>query len=87
MVRHLVALRDLRPRLAGAAHQPVAGLAPAPALAALTPRAQPWVLLPLLAVAVVWLLADLVVVNAATQFACVALLVLAVPRCWASRSR
>ena len=48
-------------------------------LAALTPRAQPWVLLPLLAVAVLWLLADLVVVNAATQFALVAMLVLAVP--------
>lgn len=48
-------------------------------LAALTPRAQPWVLLPLLAVAVLWLLADLVVVNAAGQFALVALIVLAVP--------
>ena len=48
-------------------------------LAALTPRAQPWVLLPLLAVAGVWLLADLVVVNAAAQFALVAMLVLAVP--------
>ena len=48
-------------------------------LAAMTPRAQPWVLLPLLAVAVVWLLSDLVVVNAASQFAFVAMLVLAVP--------
>ena len=48
-------------------------------LAAMTPRAQPWVLLPLLAVAVVWLLADLVVVNAAAQFALVAMLVLTVP--------
>lgn len=48
-------------------------------LAALTPRAQPWVLLPLLALAVLWMLADLVVVNAATQFALVAMLVLAVP--------
>ncbi len=48
-------------------------------LAALTPRAQPWVLLPMLAVAAVWLLSDLVVVNAASQFAFVAMLVLAVP--------
>lgn len=48
-------------------------------LAALTPRAQPMVLLPLLAVAVVWFLSDLVVVNAASQFAFVAMLVLAVP--------
>jgi exosortase A len=48
-------------------------------LAMLTPRAQPWVLLALLAVAAFWLLADLVVVNAATQFAFVAMLVLAVP--------
>ena len=48
-------------------------------LAALTPRAQPWVLLALLAVAGVWFLSDLVVVNAASQFAFVAMLVLAVP--------
>ena len=48
-------------------------------LAALTPRAQPLMLLPLLAVAVVWFLSDLVVVNAASQFAFVAMLVLAVP--------
>jgi exosortase A len=48
-------------------------------LAALTPRAQPWVLVPMLGVAAVWLMADLVVVNAASQFALVALLVLAVP--------
>ena len=48
-------------------------------LAALTPRAQPGVLMPLLAASVVWLLSDLVVVNAASQFAFVAMLVLAVP--------
>ncbi|MDP1532832.1 MAG: archaeosortase/exosortase family protein, partial [Rubrivivax sp.] len=48
-------------------------------LAALTPRAQPWLLLPLLAAAAAWMLADLAVVNAASQFALVALLVLAVP--------
>ncbi|MDP1898937.1 MAG: exosortase A [Rubrivivax sp.] len=48
-------------------------------LAALTPQAQPWVLLPLLAVATVWLLSDLVVVNAGAQFAFVAMLVLTVP--------
>jgi exosortase A len=48
-------------------------------LAALTPRAQPWVLVPLLVVAVVWLLSNLVIVDAASQFAFVAMLVLAVP--------
>jgi len=48
-------------------------------LAVMTPRAQPWALLPLLAVAAIWLLADLVTVNTAAQFALVAMLVLAVP--------
>lgn len=48
-------------------------------LAALTPRPQPWALAAMAAVAVAWLLADLVVVNAATQFAFVTLLILAVP--------
>ena len=48
-------------------------------LAALTPRAQPWMLLPLLVVAVVWFMSDLVAVNAGSQFAFVAMLVLAVP--------
>jgi exosortase A len=48
-------------------------------LAALTPRPQPWVLLPMLLVGAFWLLADLVVVNAAAQFALVGLLVMAVP--------
>ena len=48
-------------------------------LAALTPRPQPWILLPMLATASVWLLSDLVVVGAAAQFALVAMLVLAVP--------
>jgi exosortase A len=48
-------------------------------LARLTPRPQPWVLLPMAAIGLVWLLAELVAVNAATQFALVALLVLAVP--------
>jgi exosortase A len=48
-------------------------------LALLTPRAQPWLLLLLLGAAVVWLLADLVVVNAAAQFALVGMLILAVP--------
>lgn len=48
-------------------------------LAALTPRAQPWILLPMLVLALVWLLSDLVVVNAASQFAFVAMLVLSVP--------
>ena len=48
-------------------------------LAALTPRPQPWMLVPLLTLAVVWLLSNLVVANAASQFAFVAMLVLAVP--------
>ena len=45
----------------------------------LTPRAEPWVLLPMLAMAALWWLGDLVSVNAVTHFAVVALLVLAVP--------
>ncbi|MBS0593592.1 MAG: exosortase A [Proteobacteria bacterium] len=49
------------------------------ALARLTPRPSPAVMAAMLAVAAAWLLADLVAVNAATQFAFVALLVLAVP--------
>jgi exosortase A len=48
-------------------------------LAALTPRAQPWILLAMLAVAIAWMLADLVVVNAASQYTMVALLILTVP--------
>ncbi len=48
-------------------------------LATLTPVPQPWVLLPMLLVGAVWTLADLVAVNAATQFAFVGLLVMAVP--------
>lgn len=48
-------------------------------LAACTPRAQPWVLLPLLVCAVVWLLSDLVVVGVASQFAVMSMLLLAVP--------
>ncbi|MBK1686115.1 exosortase A [Rubrivivax gelatinosus] len=48
-------------------------------LAALAPRPQPWLLLPMLGIAALWLLAELVAVNAATQFAFVATLVLAVP--------
>lgn len=48
-------------------------------LAALTPRAQPWVLLPMAGAALLWLAADLVVVNAPAQFALVGLLILAVP--------
>jgi len=49
------------------------------ALARLQPRPQPWVLLPMAAIGLLWLLGELVAVNAATQFALVALLVLAVP--------
>ena len=48
-------------------------------LTALTPRSQPWVLLPMLAVAALWLAADLVAVNAPAQFALVTLVILAVP--------
>ena len=48
-------------------------------LALMRPSPQPWVLLPMAAIGLLWLLGELVVVNAATQFALVALLVLAVP--------
>jgi exosortase A len=48
-------------------------------LARLTPRPQPWLLLPMLGAGLAWMVSDLVVVNAASQFAFVALLVLAVP--------
>lgn len=49
------------------------------ALEPMRPSPQPWVLLPMAAIGVLWLLAELATVNAATQFALVALLVLAVP--------
>jgi exosortase A len=48
-------------------------------LARLPVHPMPWVLLPMAAVLALWLLAELASVNAATQFALVALLVLAVP--------
>lgn len=48
-------------------------------LAGIVPRPQPWVLLPMAAIALLWLLGELVAVNAATQFALVAMLVLCVP--------
>lgn len=48
-------------------------------LAALTPQPMRWVLLPMAAVAFVWLLGDLAAVNALTQLALVTLLVLTVP--------
>ena len=48
-------------------------------LALLMPRPAFWVLLPALGMALFWLLGDLVAVNAATQLAFTALLVLAVP--------
>jgi exosortase A len=48
-------------------------------LAALTPQPQPWVLLPMAGLALLWLASDLVVVNAPAQFALVGLLILAVP--------
>ena len=49
------------------------------ALSEMTPRPQPWVLLALVAFAALWLMADLVLVNSAAQFAWVAMFVLAVP--------
>lgn len=49
------------------------------ALLALDPRPAPWFLLPIACAALVWLLGDLVAVNALTQLALVSLLVLAVP--------
>jgi exosortase A len=48
-------------------------------LAALTPRPEPWLLLPLFAAAMLWMAADLVLVNAASHLAFVALIVLLVP--------
>ena len=49
------------------------------ALAALQPRPWPLMLVPMLACAVLWFLGNLVAVNATTQFALVAMIVLAVP--------
>lgn len=49
------------------------------ALAGLQPRPCPWTLLPIAVIGAVWLLGDLVAVNAVTQLAMTALLVLAVP--------
>ena len=48
-------------------------------LALLTPKPAPWVLLPMAVVAFGWLLGDLAGINAVTQLAVTALLVLAVP--------
>jgi len=48
-------------------------------LAAITPRANAWMLLPLAGVAVLWLLGQLAAVNAVTQLAFTALVVLSVP--------
>jgi exosortase A len=48
-------------------------------LAAFNPRPQPWVLLPVAAAALAWLVGDMAGVNAITQLAATALLVLAVP--------
>jgi exosortase A len=48
-------------------------------LSELTPQPAPWLLLPLMAFAALWLMGDLVVVNAATQFSWMAMLVLTVP--------
>jgi len=48
-------------------------------LARLVPRPQPWLLLPMAAAALAWLVGDLAGVNALTQLAATALLVLAVP--------
>lgn len=48
-------------------------------LATMQPRPALWVLLPMAGAALLWLLAELASVNAATQFALVAMLVLSVP--------
>ena len=48
-------------------------------LALLRPSPQPWMLLMIVAAGVLWLLGELVAVNAATQLALVAMIVLAVP--------
>ena len=48
-------------------------------VAALQPRPQPWALLPLAGAALVWLLGDLAGVNAVTQIAATAMLVLVIP--------
>ena len=48
-------------------------------LAQLQPRAVPWMLLPVAAACLLWLLGELAGVNSATQFAVVALVVLLVP--------
>jgi len=48
-------------------------------VAELTPRPQPWVLLPMAAAAGLWMLGDLAGVNSVTQLMFTALLVLAVP--------
>jgi len=45
----------------------------------ITPKPQPWLLLPMAVVAFVWLLGDLASVNSITQLAFTALLVMAVP--------
>ena len=54
-------------------------------LAAITPRANAWMLLPMAAIAVLWLLGELAAVNAITQLTFVAMLVLAVPAVLGSR--
>jgi hypothetical protein len=49
------------------------------ALAAYSPRPSPWLLLPIVCLALMWLIGELAQVNAITQFVLVALLVAAVP--------
>jgi exosortase A len=49
------------------------------ALAAHSPRPSPWLLLPIVCLALMWLIGELAQVNAITQFALIALLVAAVP--------
>lgn len=48
-------------------------------LVAMTPRASPYLIVPLACIALIWLLGDLVAINSVTQLAMVAMLVLAVP--------
>ena len=48
-------------------------------LARVRPSSEPWILVPIALAALLWLLGDLVAVNAATQLALVAMIVLSVP--------
>ncbi|MBL8308068.1 MAG: archaeosortase/exosortase family protein, partial [Rubrivivax sp.] len=48
-------------------------------LAAVEPRAAPWLLVPMAAICLLWMVGELAASNAVTQFALVSLIVLSVP--------